>query len=355
MEPNAVFVGIAGFRALDLLASAGRHPKQYYRHDVLFDVNPRQVTMMNAVMTLIAESATPSEFIEKFSTYYERIIHPGKRKGDRYLEALGAGHPRYQPPSRQDILDWLETKRLSSGSFLEKENFYVIKDLVASGGLHTMIMDLSDRERAKTFKRWMDDNQLIVKDMYVSTALEFLKAERKFSYWGDVAKDKRGCAIETIKNLCGKNARLLYSKPPPKRSPGDEFQLGIADSPEKMEEVLQQISHGNATLYRTLCSHRNEMVELAHVADDENRLHITNRLSKPFTNEQIRILRQRLKPLGFHKLEASQDNNELFGRNIKHIIADGGMWKQIEDAVRASLALPAYQHNTVLAEPVRLR
>lgn len=214
-----LFVGIPGFRSLDMIAATqGAQPG--YRQAVLFDMNMTQVKAMNAVMVLINEARSPEEFIRLFAPKYDAWLntvprqgHPQQTPEDRRYFAV---HGREaQPKSRQSMVEHLEEEMYNPRSWLFIDNFPKIKKMVAEGRIATAVMDLRDDRRVGVFRQWMKDEGLRAGDMYISSSLVFMDPWRHFDYYGKRKTDDSERFLRNLLSVADGETGILYSMPVP--------------------------------------------------------------------------------------------------------------------------------------------
>jgi hypothetical protein len=214
-----LFIGIPGFRSLDMLAASAKE-RQGYRQAVLFDVNMTQVKAMNAVLLMIDKARNPADFIALFAPQYDQWLntvprrdHPRQTAEDRQYFAV---HGREaQPGSRQSLVQQLEEEMYNPHSWLFMDNFKKIKQMVAEDRIATAVMDMRDDHRMGVFKEWMQKEGLRTGDIYISSSLLFMDPWRHFDYYG---KQKTNDAERFLRNMLSvtdDQSGILYSMPTP--------------------------------------------------------------------------------------------------------------------------------------------
>jgi len=261
IKSNDVFIGIAGLKALDLLSLAGKSTQSAYQHAVLFDVNERQLEGMRAVLKLIKESPTALEFIEKFAPLQEEYLNPPERGRDghgtyaqlkkeekqSYHNVFGAG---YQPHTVRQVKHYLlpiagirdipqadgtvkyEMTDPPAGlnrmhSWLQKDNYKRIRDMVMAEQIEIATMDLRDNQptpyneppaKVQQLIGWLAANQLRVGDCYVSSLLSFADPYQKYDYYSRSAswsEERRRTHdfFGSLLALTDEHSRFIISEP----------------------------------------------------------------------------------------------------------------------------------------------
>lgn len=201
IKPDRVFMGIAGFRALDLLSISGRdnEPDERYRQALLFDNNEQQVKAMNNILKLIDESETPQEFKKAFRTHYTKWVdHVPARSfaktemSDERRSRLNnekeyfAVHGRSTiPQTNGEISAYFTEAGKDDNSWLQPENYYVIRQLVKKGRIATATLDLRDEERFSALQADWQEKGLKLGHVYISSLLNMLAAYHSCDYHGN--------------------------------------------------------------------------------------------------------------------------------------------------------------------------
>lgn len=240
-----VFVGIAGLRSLDLLATIGKSAGQGYEKAVLFDNNLTQMKAMNNVFVLIRESATPDDFIKKLIPHYLKWVTQAPREDLRmkgsaepsarerklmadagiapstapkrrtkedvaYFAVQGATYP---PRQGTEAGAYFAEQMHNPDSWLHPDNFPRIKAMVENKKIDTVLLELDDKKRFGMLSQWLGEQQLRVGDMYLSSALGFMTPADHYDYWGRVNKEAvRTNAHENIRSITDNDTRILNSR-----------------------------------------------------------------------------------------------------------------------------------------------
>ncbi len=205
IKGNDVFVGIAGLKSLDILATAGKESttRDPYQHVVLFDVNWHQTQAMNRVLELVKECPTAAEFKERFVPLYMEYMHrpeqvAGTFKADKpeelaalreeqrsYFNAFGVNKEEYQPQTEATLRAYLKEQGTDKAphSWLEETNYKNVRGMVESGKIKVINMDVRDEKRREALQQWLDGKdkdgneigaKLHVGDMYISSVVGFM-------------------------------------------------------------------------------------------------------------------------------------------------------------------------------------
>ena len=243
-----LFLGIPGFRSLDMLSVIGSDMGKGYKQAVLFDVNMTQIKAMNSVLHMISHSKTPDEFIEQFAGQYMKWIgstprehHPRQTDEDRsYFAVLGRSA---QPESVEALRTQLEDEQINPYSWLFPRNFEKIKQMVENGDIATAVMDMKDDKRVELLRDWMQKQKLRTGDVYTSSSLLFMAPDRHFSYYSKVKTDDAQKYLGNLLSVTDAETRMLYSAPTPpsehSEQGSNEFMVSIAKR-EAFERLLTE-------------------------------------------------------------------------------------------------------------------
>lgn len=270
IENNEVFVGIAGFRALDLILQIGSETKSRYRQAVLFDNNEAHVKAMNGVLHLIGECETAEDFRNAIETLGPRIAdHVPKRYSDDIAQKIKADprHPKHRqlvedenyfsingrgliPDTKEEIAKYFRKNVANRNLFLNEENYQYLRDMVISGRLRTITLDLTDEKRMGRLKENLDTQKLKTRHIYLSSSM----ATTIIDYKNKAALGERPehAAHEIIRILNHDNARYLVKMPDTDRS--HRRVLKEWDYAELEAESLRDLSHGQSSISKTFAN-----------------------------------------------------------------------------------------------------
>lgn len=236
---DGVFIGIPGFRSLDVLANAGSMCGDAYQHAVMVDCNHTQIKAMHNILKMIEESETPQAFIERFVPSYINWIdhvprsrdpkdpsqpHPRQSEEDRqYFAARGVSNlSRDAEQVTRDCEDMMYNPQ----SWLFPGNYAQIRRMVQNNQIDTAVIHFNDPERMGTLKSWLDENKLHVSDMYLSSALGAMNPARYFDYYTTPHQSGQN-PIEPMLSLIDKTTRVVVSEP--RRAGRQNFKLSLYD------------------------------------------------------------------------------------------------------------------------------
>lgn len=275
-----VFLGIAGFHALDMIANAGADTQQHYQKAVLFDVNTTQVKAMNATLHLIAHAKNADDFIESFAPQYAQWINEMPRIGKKHQTEEDrnyfATHGRAaQPRNAQEIRDQLHFDRCNPNSWLFPDNFERIKAMAQRHDIDTAIMDLQDDKRVGMLKDWLTKSGLRVGDAYLSSSLLFMEPRRAFDYYGRPKNDANKF-VENLLSLTDEKSGILFSQQVPENTGSKPFTLARA-VPAAFRDMLEEWKQDHTTpedmRYQYLFQMGDRAYQIARVTDEHTNGH----------------------------------------------------------------------------------
>ncbi|MDX1974749.1 MAG: hypothetical protein SFT92_03640 [Rickettsiales bacterium] len=208
LSEKDVFIGIPGFKSLDFLALIGQK-HQRYKQAVLCDMNEHQVAIQNDIFKLIAAHETPEGFAQAFADRYESYAQPPAPGTESYKayekispeerrEFLTAFGSMYQPGTKDQLEGHMQ--RLAHGfdcSWLQPNNYQAIREMVLSGSIATVILDLRDSKRMNLLHDSLEEQGLRVNDVYISSAMDFIDPHLKTDYYS-----KNDSSIKSGHDFC---------------------------------------------------------------------------------------------------------------------------------------------------------
>ncbi len=227
IKDGEVFTGIAGLKSLDLLAVIGSENHHTYRKAVLFDFNEQQLSVMQEILRLMRENVTPEAFIKQFSQEYPNYFKMPKglhrKRKENFFTAFGSS---YMPPPEQlePILERAARFPKSPGSepsWLEPENYKTIREMAVTDDIALVNVDMRDSRRMQILKGWLEAQQLMPGDMYLSSSLDFVDPNVKTDYYGKGGKHRLKEARNFYDNLLmltDPQTHFLISVPDPEHS-----------------------------------------------------------------------------------------------------------------------------------------
>lgn len=261
-----VFLGISGFKSLDLISLIGVDTGKRYQKAVLVDVNEQQEDSLERILPLIEQNDTPDKFIEAFAKAYpDYMAMPSwktprgwkkpqareweKEKTESHGLAFGVS---YQPPASiiKSYLERFTGPRnkdpllAKEASWLEEKNYQVIRAMVKAGDIQVAHMDLRDSTQINAMKKWLDDQELRVGDMYLSSLLGFAQddyySHTKTSYGNTGGVEQAKKMYNNLLSLTDEKSRYVCSVANPLQSILHTYHLESIDRSqfEKKKEEL---------------------------------------------------------------------------------------------------------------------
>ena len=190
IDKHDVFMGVAGFKSLDLLALAGKDSpsERRYRRAVLFDGNEAQIDIMREVLTAIKANETSEQFIDAFVPIFEKYRTVPNEALDKLTVSESPQNydccygSFYQPRNEQELRETLAKLKQSPSAWLHADNYGFIRDLVQKNQIATVIMDLRDPERVPQLHASLKSNKLRIGHLYISSIMDFADPSSKTDY-----------------------------------------------------------------------------------------------------------------------------------------------------------------------------
>lgn len=231
---RGVFVGIAGFKSLDMLSLIGSETRsgtsqkprsRRYTRAILCDINTRQAEAMRKALAAIREYENPNDFIKHFASSYPDLMRAPtaddprgpqyqnrltQEEKDQYYNAYGNSYT--PPPNADSLRQWcFKEQKENPYSWLKEENYKYIRALVKNNRIAALTADLRDKQVMDAIRDQLDKEELRVGHCYVSSVMDFMDPYVKTGYYsGDESLAGIKQFYENLLHL-GDNARFIAS------------------------------------------------------------------------------------------------------------------------------------------------
>lgn len=245
---DGVFVGIAGFRSLDILANAGAMTGDHYQQAVLLDCNHTQIKAMHNIFKMIEQYERPQDFIKAFvPSYLKWVDHvprshdsndpskPHRHQTEEDRQYFGARGASNLSRDAEDVREQCEEMLYNPQSWLFPGNYSHIRQMVKAGQIETAVIHLNDPERMSALNESLCAQKLHVTDMYLSSALGSMHPSRFFDYYATPQAPEAN-PLDPIVKLMEPNTRIEVSHP--HRHGGKNFELMIYE-PQHLEMLRE--------------------------------------------------------------------------------------------------------------------
>lgn len=257
---DAVYLGVAGTNSLDNLCLIGKDSK-HYQQAFLFDTNKRQISAANMLLATIEKSESPEQFIAAFSGEYPKYMQPpvndkdpdfhrynrsDDAKNGSFSNVLGAGLQKYQPQNQQELKEYLTAQSDKPDSWISKENYKYIRQMVKTGKIRTVDLDLRDKEQVGEFKGFLAKSGLKTGDIYLSSIKSFMDPVLQTSYYGksDEKKNETISFYENILSLAGNGGKILLSQAEPGKPFFQDYSI-VAVTKKDIEKEFDAIKQSS--------------------------------------------------------------------------------------------------------------